>query len=162
MQNPKISETQHWHWSAIRTSHMQRIWANPDYLNASRGGYFAALKASAAEKIHHMCSVPVASGFLHRCGCPLLRSGICRSHFSGWACSRECKRSVAWIIPAPTHRDVSPDKPRCSFQVSFVLKDLQNYIRAILRSWLKSRLSPSILTDNYTATFPSFAWKTFC
>lgn len=161
MLNPKISETQRWHRSAIQTSHAHHTWANPAYLNTSLGGYFGALKHQ-PQKNYRMCSVPAASGFQHCCRCPSLGSGICRSRSSGWACSRERKRSAAWIIPAQTHRDLSPDKPRCSLQVSFVLKDLQNYIRAILCSWSESRLSPCVLTNNYTTTILSFAWKTFC
>lgn len=60
--------------------------------------------------------------------------------------------------PAPRTSPARPDSSGYASQVNFTPKGLQNYVRAMLCSWLKSRLSPC---DSYTATFLSFTWKTF-
>lgn len=60
--------------------------------------------------------------------------------------------------PAPRTSPARPDSSGCASQVNFTPKGLQNYVRAMLCSGLKSRLSPC---DSYTATFLSFTWKTF-
>lgn len=145
---------------------MRNTWANPANLNAFWSGYFWALRAWAAEKARHVlgsCSLrlPAWASFLLRLpfarlqrpslpslgASPLPAAGA----LSGRNNARPSHR------PSPPRRGVGPDKSGCSFQVNFILKVLQNYGRAILRSWLKSRLFPC---DNYTATFLSFTWQT--
>lgn len=150
MLNWRISEMQHWQQTAIQTSHVQHVSKSSLPKHILRCLFWSSKSIGCRKSITRAQFLQLqASSTAMATPCSAL---ACHSHSLGWACSRESKCSVAWIIPTQTHRpslpcwDVSPDKPWCSFKSTSPLKNSkttseQYYVAGWSRDYPPRRLT---------------------